>query len=352
MCQMSFYCTVYSLIEFTVQLLKVLSQPAYAEIIAWLPDGKSFTIVKPKAFVADVLSAEFKDAKYSSFTRKLHRWGFQRHLRGEEAGAFFHKLFQRGRLDLVEKMTCYKVDQGKGPGLSGAGLRSASLRDPLGGRIGQQANRNLLAQAQQQPQNLLTPDQLRQPVHTPSQRTGGGNGVGGGDGTVDRLNAAIELEVNRRLKERIAAATLNRQALALMQQQQQLPGMNAEINFEGSSVNNNNMSGIGINLLGKGGNNSFINNNSFITDTSTSMKNHSADETRSSSAGGGQDSLGLNTATMQQQQQQQAQQQWQLQQQQLQLQQLQQQQAQQQQQFQQQGMWGGQPFAFDNNQGI
>ena len=327
-------------LHFTVlQLMKVLSQPEYADVIGWLPDGKSFTIVKPKAFVADILPGQFKEAKYSSFTRKLHRWGFQRHLRGDEAGAFFHKLFQRGRLDLVEKMTCYKADQGKVPLSSGVSLRPASLRDPVMARQGHQMNRNVPMPPQQH--TLTIPDQFRQPMHTPSQRVGGGNGVG--EGSVDRLNAAIELEVNRRLKERIAAATLSRQALALMQQQQ-LPGMNSDMNFEGSSGNNNNMSSLGINLLGKDVHIGFNINDS------TTMMDRATNRTPFSATGTGQDSLGLSASAMQQQQH--AQQQWQLQQQQLQLQQLQQQQAQQQQQFQQQGIWGGQPFSFENNQGM
>lgn len=63
------------------QLMKVLSKKENNDVIAWTPDGKSFLIVKPKAFVADILPNHFKQAKYSSFTRKLHRWGFQRHLR-------------------------------------------------------------------------------------------------------------------------------------------------------------------------------------------------------------------------------------------------------------------------------
>jgi hypothetical protein len=36
----------------------------------------------------------------------------------------------------------------------------------------------------------------------------------------ERLNAAIEMEVSRRLKHRIAAAAMSRQALAMMRQQQ------------------------------------------------------------------------------------------------------------------------------------
>jgi HSF-type DNA-binding len=314
---------------FVLQLMKVLCQPEYEDIIAWLPDGKSFTIVRPKAFVADILPDHFKQAKYSSFTRKLHRWGFQRHLRGEEAGAFFHKLFQRGRLDLVEKMTCYKSDMDRAvtPLVGNKGSFGVSFRDPAIARHGQQANRSLLLQQQQQQlqqqiqqQSLMMQDQLRQPMHSTSQRTGGA----GGEGSVDRLNAAIELEVNRRLKERITAASISRQALALMQQQQ-LPVSNNDLTFGGPSGSNS--MPLSLNLLGK-------------DETSTSLYNQSSFKNRSADRSfyvnsGGQDSLGLTQAQQQQ----------------LQLHQLQQQQAQlqqQQQQLQQQGMWGGQSFAFDN----
>ena len=93
--------------------MKVLSDRRFSHIITWMPSGKSFTIVKPKAFVAEILPGHFKSAKYSSFTRKLHRWGFMRHYRGDESGAFYHEEFQRGRLDLVEKMTCHKGAPGE-----------------------------------------------------------------------------------------------------------------------------------------------------------------------------------------------------------------------------------------------
>lgn len=238
--------------------MKVLSQPEYKETITWLPDGKSFTIVRPKAFVADILPGFFKQAKYSSFTRKLHRWGFQRHLRGEEAGAFFHKLFQRGRLDMVEKMTCYKPDQSKPVSMLGKGGGGVSFRDPI---ISRQAmgNNRLMNSMQQQShqqmhqQNLALQEQLRgqgAPMQPQRDRSSAA-GPGGGEsmGSVDRLNAAIELEVNRRLKERITAATLSRQALALMQQQQQLP--NNERGFGGASSGSSGNMNLGLNLLGK-----------------------------------------------------------------------------------------------------
>lgn len=93
---------------FPVKLMKVLSKKENVDIVSWTPSGKAFLILKPKVFCSQVLNDEFKSAKYSSFTRKLQRWGFKRHYKGDDAGAFYHKHFQKGRTDLVEKMSCYK----------------------------------------------------------------------------------------------------------------------------------------------------------------------------------------------------------------------------------------------------
>eukprot|EP00542_Grammatophora_oceanica_P015012 CAMPEP_0194036962 /NCGR_PEP_ID=MMETSP0009_2-20130614/9337_1 /TAXON_ID=210454 /ORGANISM="Grammatophora oceanica, Strain CCMP 410" /LENGTH=398 /DNA_ID=CAMNT_0038678937 /DNA_START=154 /DNA_END=1350 /DNA_ORIENTATION=- len=235
---------------FPMKLMKVLSQRKHADTITWLPDGKSFTIIRPKAFVAEILPDNFKQAKYSSFTRKLHRWGFQRHLRGEEAGAFFHKYFQRGRLDLVEKMTCYKPSE-LNKQSKGGGMSVASFRDPLGQRaqvMGAAGMHGMSAQAMQQfqlqqqlqqlqmQQHFLQQQQEQAAQHTsaagpmssPSAAAAAAaadnlrspalgsmqqnpmapqQGAGG-----EHLNTAIELEVSRRLKERIMTNPFSRPA--------------------------------------------------------------------------------------------------------------------------------------------
>jgi HSF-type DNA-binding len=93
--------------------MKVLANKEFGDVIGWLPSGKAFVVHKPKVFASTIMPEHFKSAKYSSFTRKLHRWGFARQYRGEETGAFFHVDFQRDRLDLVEKMACNKQESGK-----------------------------------------------------------------------------------------------------------------------------------------------------------------------------------------------------------------------------------------------
>lgn len=226
-----------SFVETDFQLMKVISQKEYTDIITWLPDGKAFTIVRPKAFVAEILPGFFKSAKYSSFTRKLHRWGFQRHLRGEDAGAFFHKLFLRGRLDLVEKMTCHKLDESsmdmkeafssKAPVGAGVSFRGASNPNftvhETQSQLQQQLQQlqqmqmqmqlqSLQQQQQQQQQNIAMhqqqeqlADELRPPIHHQSMQVVALRQESKDSNSVDRLNAAIELEVNRRLHGRIQA---------------------------------------------------------------------------------------------------------------------------------------------------
>lgn len=91
-------------VPFPLKLMQVLSDEHYSHVITWMPNGRSFVILRPKAFVSDILPKHFKSAQYASFTRKLVRWGFTRCEDG--TGEFFHPQFLKGRLDLAEKMAC------------------------------------------------------------------------------------------------------------------------------------------------------------------------------------------------------------------------------------------------------
>jgi len=102
-------------IPFPYKLMFVITRKEYADMITWLPDGKTFRILLPSVFTTKVLPVHFKQAKYSSFKRKLHRWGFdrQRPECSEESNAsswfgsnevFCHENFQKNRFDLLELM--------------------------------------------------------------------------------------------------------------------------------------------------------------------------------------------------------------------------------------------------------
>ena len=91
--------------SFPEKLMEALIRYGDEEVVAWLPDGKSFVVVKPDEFVTLVLNPIFKQAKYTSFVRKLHRWGFVRLTSGTGTDCFHHPLFNRNRRDLASKIT-------------------------------------------------------------------------------------------------------------------------------------------------------------------------------------------------------------------------------------------------------
>lgn len=98
---------------FPQRLMEILKGP-YSDVISWLPHGRSFIIIRPDVFSEEVLPQFFpttdsrSSTKYSSFTRKLNRWGFRQATRGPDTGAFHHPFFRRDEPDLCLDMTCQK----------------------------------------------------------------------------------------------------------------------------------------------------------------------------------------------------------------------------------------------------
>jgi len=194
-------------VPFVLKLMKVLSCDEYADIITWTTSGTSFKIIDTKAFEASILPEHFKSAKFSSFTRKLHRWGFVRVYQGQgkDPSAFYHKNFRRDCIDLAEKMRCRKVEP-RQP------ITLPQLEEVAQKTIATDARRSSLTSLpQKQNTTLQTLSQsnllskmantafpgIGAPIAAAMQlTTPGTSGIG----------AAIELEVDRRLKERISAA--------------------------------------------------------------------------------------------------------------------------------------------------
>jgi HSF-type DNA-binding len=86
--------------------MDILSNECDSNIISWLPHGKGFMILKKKKFASEILPKYFKQSKFTSFTRKLNRWGFTRVTRGPETGAYYHKCFQKDDPSLCLQMSC------------------------------------------------------------------------------------------------------------------------------------------------------------------------------------------------------------------------------------------------------
>ena len=83
---------------------KIISDPKNYHIISWLPHGRGFSIHDKQRFATEILPYHFEGAKFTSFTRRLKRWNFERVSRGPEMGAYYSKCFVRGKPELVPRM--------------------------------------------------------------------------------------------------------------------------------------------------------------------------------------------------------------------------------------------------------
>mmetsp|Transcript_11758 Transcript_11758/g.14625 ORF Transcript_11758/g.14625 Transcript_11758/m.14625 type:complete len:338 (+) Transcript_11758:105-1118(+) len=91
---------------FPQKLIDILSNDDHSDIISWVNNGRCFAIYQKKRFANEVLPRYFRQSKFTSFTRKMSRWGFIRIKRGPAVGAYYHKLFQRDSPHLCRQMTC------------------------------------------------------------------------------------------------------------------------------------------------------------------------------------------------------------------------------------------------------
>jgi len=78
--------------------------------IGWTEDGLSIAIRDKEKLVKDLMPSFFAQAKFSSFTRKLYRWGFRQVIAdGEDRQqgqviVFSHQFFQRSNKSLMQRM--------------------------------------------------------------------------------------------------------------------------------------------------------------------------------------------------------------------------------------------------------
>jgi hypothetical protein len=94
------------ILNFPKLIYSLLSEEdVYGSIISWLPDGKRFVIHDRHRFMAEILPTHFENCKYTSFTRRLKRWKFDRVSSGPDIGAYYNKNFIRDRPDFLSLLT-------------------------------------------------------------------------------------------------------------------------------------------------------------------------------------------------------------------------------------------------------
>jgi len=94
---------------FPHKLMEVINKDIMGEVITWKPHGRAFIVIDRKKYVEKVLCIVFEMTLFDSFTRQLNTWGFKRITQGQDAGAYYHELFLRGRQDLIRFMFRQKI---------------------------------------------------------------------------------------------------------------------------------------------------------------------------------------------------------------------------------------------------
>jgi hypothetical protein len=94
--------------SFAETLMDLLFDDEYSEIVTFLPDGLSFGIINAKVFADEVMPKVLGIRTFSSFVRKLHRWGFERILekKTHDVDVFRHHLFRKGDWASCRKISC------------------------------------------------------------------------------------------------------------------------------------------------------------------------------------------------------------------------------------------------------
>ena len=88
----------------------ILTHPEIKEIVEWTPHGRSWRIVKQRAFENDILPKYFEHSKMTSFVRQVNGWGFRRLSKSNE---YYHEFFLRSMPWLVKKMRRPRVSEKK-----------------------------------------------------------------------------------------------------------------------------------------------------------------------------------------------------------------------------------------------
>lgn len=78
--------------KFPVKLYVILAQKEFNDIIAWLPHGRSWKVLKPSLFESMVMPLFFEYSNYHSFNRLVNAWSFRRISSGPDRGSYYHEV--------------------------------------------------------------------------------------------------------------------------------------------------------------------------------------------------------------------------------------------------------------------
>ena len=78
--------------KFPVKLYVILAQKEFQDIVAWMPHGRSWKVLKPSLFESMVMPLFFEYSNYHSFNRLVNAWSFRRISSGPDRGSYYHEV--------------------------------------------------------------------------------------------------------------------------------------------------------------------------------------------------------------------------------------------------------------------
>lgn len=90
--------------NFPAKMHAILSRLDLADVVCWMPHGRSWKVLKPREFEIRVIPTYFEHAKFSSFIRQANGWGFRRLTTGRDRNSYYHPLFLRAIPHLCKDM--------------------------------------------------------------------------------------------------------------------------------------------------------------------------------------------------------------------------------------------------------
>lgn len=95
-------------LSFADAMMHMLLDEEYSKIVTFLPDDQSWGITNAKLFVEQVMPKVFGIRTFSSFVRKLNRWGFERIMekKTHDVDVFRHVHFKKGDWESCRNIKC------------------------------------------------------------------------------------------------------------------------------------------------------------------------------------------------------------------------------------------------------
>ncbi|CAD8208509.1 unnamed protein product [Paramecium octaurelia] len=100
-----------SIPAFLLKTYEIIDNPSNQDVISWNEEGNAFIVKKVNEFSDVILPRSFKHSNFASFVRQLNMYDFHKTRHDNNENEFKHKLFQRGKKELLSQIKRKTNDQ-------------------------------------------------------------------------------------------------------------------------------------------------------------------------------------------------------------------------------------------------